>query len=647
MSIVLKEYVSPDIIDVLILTNDTYFKGKNFANANQDIFKIDVNDRIVYASVPQVTADPAADNDLARRGWINTQLGNYQLTSQKNQVNGYAGLDSSGKVAAAQLPSYVDDVLMYANLAAFPTVGAYATVVFDTVTFTAVTKGVVGNTIALVFNGTDDIDTVVNAWNVANPANTVGFTGQLGTYVPTAGTATLIGGIDQLAESGKIYVAEDTQKAYRFNGSLAYIEVSPSPGTTDALAEGVVNLYFTEARVRATLLTGLASAFGDVSATDSILQAFGKINGNYLSRLNRPTLLSPIAGTTSEYTTIQAALNAIPAATDAASSKQVYTLFIPSGTYDEAVTYASNNRRVVIVCLGTVTMGDMTGSAWGTGGTPRDFTIANNGTATVNGIRTGTMICSIGGIGDGFSSHEAYLTAKFRVSGNLVLSSAIGISSEFSFTGIEVFGNLDTSGYSGNCNVYLKNSRIRGTAGSAAMRLQRACDCQFDGLVTTAVLGLYDKSNFAAGFTTSSASGDFTYIGFYNCTITGTYTGPAGSGKFDIGTNYWFVTNAATLAGGATKTLLYSFDGAYTPAQQNITLTAQHISDGYIDLTYPVLGTVAVVWPVGGIPQEPAVDYSIANTGVGGVGRLTITPGGTIATVMVAGDKLMVSYTRG
>jgi hypothetical protein len=46
-----------------------------------------------------------------------------QLKSEKNAANGYAGLDATGKVAAAQLPSYVDDVEEYANLAAFPITG--------------------------------------------------------------------------------------------------------------------------------------------------------------------------------------------------------------------------------------------------------------------------------------------------------------------------------------------------------------------------------------------------------------------------------------------------------------------------------------------------------------------------------------------
>jgi len=46
-----------------------------------------------------------------------------EVTSAKNQNNGYAGLDSSGKVASAQLPSYVDDVIEAANQAALPVTG--------------------------------------------------------------------------------------------------------------------------------------------------------------------------------------------------------------------------------------------------------------------------------------------------------------------------------------------------------------------------------------------------------------------------------------------------------------------------------------------------------------------------------------------
>ena len=44
-------------------------------------------------------------------------------TSLKGAANGLAELDGAGKVPSSQLPSYVDDVLEYANLAAFPATG--------------------------------------------------------------------------------------------------------------------------------------------------------------------------------------------------------------------------------------------------------------------------------------------------------------------------------------------------------------------------------------------------------------------------------------------------------------------------------------------------------------------------------------------
>ena len=55
-----------------------------------------------------------------------TALNAKESTANKGVANGYAGLDATGKVPAAQLPSYVDDVLEYANLAGFPAIGETA-----------------------------------------------------------------------------------------------------------------------------------------------------------------------------------------------------------------------------------------------------------------------------------------------------------------------------------------------------------------------------------------------------------------------------------------------------------------------------------------------------------------------------------------
>ena len=127
---------------------------------------------------------------------VTTALGfTPENVANKNVANGYAGLDSSGKLFASQMPSYVDDVLEYANLAAFPGTG----------------------------------------------------------------------------ETGKIYVALDTNKTYRWSGS-AYIEISASPGSTDAVPEGVTNLYFTPARAQAavTAISGNAGTATKLQTDRSI-----------------------------------------------------------------------------------------------------------------------------------------------------------------------------------------------------------------------------------------------------------------------------------------------------------------------------------------------------------------------------------------
>ncbi len=84
-------------------------------------------------------------------------------------------------------------------------------------------------------------------------------------------------------EGGKIYIAvnQGTQanptRQYRWTGSV-YAEINPSPGTTDALAEGSTNLYFSEHRVRNTVLTGLSLAVSTaVTAADTVLSSLGKL----------------------------------------------------------------------------------------------------------------------------------------------------------------------------------------------------------------------------------------------------------------------------------------------------------------------------------------------------------------------------------
>jgi hypothetical protein len=131
-------------------------------------------------SVSLGISDTKYPSQLAVKAYVDTGLATKQNSlgftpenaANKNQASGYAGLDSSGLVPSSLLPSYVDDVLEYANLAAFPATGS----------------------------------------------------------------------------TGIIYVAIDTGLIYRWSGS-AYVNISASPGSTDAVPEGSLNLYYTTARV--------------------------------------------------------------------------------------------------------------------------------------------------------------------------------------------------------------------------------------------------------------------------------------------------------------------------------------------------------------------------------------------------------------
>ena len=75
------------------------------------------------SDVGLVNAENTADLDKPVSTATQTALDLKENKSEKGNANGYAELDSGGLVPASQLPAYVDDVLEYANLAAFPATG--------------------------------------------------------------------------------------------------------------------------------------------------------------------------------------------------------------------------------------------------------------------------------------------------------------------------------------------------------------------------------------------------------------------------------------------------------------------------------------------------------------------------------------------
>jgi len=79
---------------------------------------------------------------------------------------------------------------------------------------------------------------------------------------------------------------------YNWDVEAGWVIGSAGSGATDTdmLTEGATNLYFTEARVRATLLTGISFATATaITALDSVLVALGKLQAQ-LSALGTATL---------------------------------------------------------------------------------------------------------------------------------------------------------------------------------------------------------------------------------------------------------------------------------------------------------------------------------------------------------------------
>ncbi|MBS1776299.1 MAG: hypothetical protein JSS64_08480 [Bacteroidetes bacterium] len=163
--------------------------------------------------VSQVYVGAEYSGELPSVSLEKLNVNNLQCTDIAVNGKAVATLDQYGKVPASQLPSYVDDVLEYANTAAFPATG----------------------------------------------------------------------------ETGKIYVAIDTSKSYRWSGS-AYVEIVASPGTTDNVPEGATNKYFSNARA----LSATAGAYAPVTHAHAISDVAGLDGGAYTPEISYSPAITDI-----------------------------------------------------------------------------------------------------------------------------------------------------------------------------------------------------------------------------------------------------------------------------------------------------------------------------------------------------------------
>lgn len=138
MSQIKKKFILDQAIDEskILLSNNGALVAKNAAgSADVALLKLDADDKLQLLVLPEVASDASSNNQLVRKSQVDGLIGGVEedltalegrvedLEDKLGQPNGIATLDASGLVPSSQLPSYVDDVLEFANLAAFPATG--------------------------------------------------------------------------------------------------------------------------------------------------------------------------------------------------------------------------------------------------------------------------------------------------------------------------------------------------------------------------------------------------------------------------------------------------------------------------------------------------------------------------------------------
>lgn len=190
--------------------------------------------------------------------------------SDLGAANGAASLDSGGKVPTSQLPASVLGSLKY--------------------------KG------AIAASGALPSSPAVGDYYVISTAGTFTSTShalRVGDWITYDG-----GTLGDLGSAGWDYVDNSVQVSSVFGRTGAVVAAS-GDYTSDQVTEGSTNLYFTAARVLATVIAGLSTATNSaITAADTILQALGKLQAQINVRLITTNNLSDLTSASTARTNL-------------------------------------------------------------------------------------------------------------------------------------------------------------------------------------------------------------------------------------------------------------------------------------------------------------------------------------------------------
>lgn len=552
---------------------------------------------------------------------VTTALGyTPENAANKGIANGYASLDSGGKVPVSQLPN---SIMEYQG------------------TWSAAT-----NTPTLV-NGVGSAGDVY----INQAAGTVDF---------GAGPITFAIG-DWVVYDGSVW-----QKSINSNavasvfGRTGAVTAQSGDYTTAQVTESG-NLYFTDARAIAAPLTGYVSGAGTVSATDSILQAIQKLNGNIGALVTGVSSVNSLGGAL----TIAAGTSGTDFAVSALGS--TITLDLPTasasarGALSSADWSTFNSKQAALTfstgltnSANTITNNLSVGVAGGQsviGGTASgdNLTLSSTANATKGNIVLGSLSAydevndrlGIGttspaskidirtnalGVTQTATSGLALANTTAASSGNQQISPAVRFSSN---------GWGTTAGTSQDVSFRAYSKPVQGTTPSGQLIIERS----INGGAYTNVLNLDSTANLTVTSSQMAPNTSFTYSSGGSTTLqsfaTTRMTANGSAAQFDIINDGQTKLTQSVTGSNSTAGLqilpTWNTSGSPTALLVNATNTASGAS------------TLLADFQVGGVSQ-----FKVDKTGVVTLASaLPISSGGTGQTTKAAAFDALSPMTTG
>jgi hypothetical protein len=280
------------------LTNNVSTLTSNLSNLTNTVTTI--NGSYLTASSSTITnLSNAINSTNSNVANLTNVVANKVNTSLLGAVNGVATLDGAGKVPSSQLPSFVDDVLEYANLAGFPETGESGKIYIAIDTgltyrwsgsiYVEISQSLaLGNTSATAFRG----DLGKEAYDWGNHANASYLTSEADTLdsVATRGNSTNTATINFVSSNQTNYNTNGTNNyatgQVGWNADVGTLDIGLYNGTV--LHSGQQTLYWVKADETITV--------GDVVQFNGVAGFTPKVKKAVPSEINNnPTLIMGIA----------------------------------------------------------------------------------------------------------------------------------------------------------------------------------------------------------------------------------------------------------------------------------------------------------------------------------------------------------------